>query len=345
MTPIALTETIDFAEMTIVDGTVQQVLIRAGLSKNNRLYSEAVLQKAAGLFEGRQTYADHPSAYEAADRPERSIHGLTGWLTNARYEAGAVRATRHFTQNQAGKDAQALIMAVVNREAPATLIGASINALGTGKENEQGVLVVESLDHIFSVDDVTAPAAGGGWGESYSQRQHDLAAILGIMSYQEWQECRPDYYERLTRELKTIRQTKALTDAQVLAESLTADLEAVRDELQKVTATLEAERAQVSRLRTEQRIDRLLYASPLPEAWREDLRKQLLLAQPSEWSGIIENEIRKARSVRRPVPVRGGYQAVQAEPIRDPIALAREALARVRDVDEFERLIAGKEIP
>lgn len=346
MKPIALTETSDFSEMTIVEGAVQQVLIRAGLSKNNRLYSEEVLQRSVGLFEGRQTYADHPTDREDMERPERSIHGLTGWLTNVRYEAGAVRATRHFTGNQAGRDTQALVMAVVNREAPATLIGASINALGTGTANDDGVLVIESLDHIFSVDDVTAPAAGGGWAESQPPQRDMVAALLKLLSYEDWRECRPDHLERLTRELKTARQTRAVTEAQALATAATADLEQARTEIASLTEALQTERANYARLRATQRIETMLLQSGLPEAWREDLKAQLLATEPDAWASIIERESRKAKAARKSrVPVTGGGQVIQrSNPLpvaADPILIARQALAGVRNADDLERLLTG----
>ena len=346
MKPIALNEVIDFTEMTIsTDGAVQQVLIRAGLSKNNRLYSDTVLQKAATLFEGRQTYADHPTEREDVERPERSIHGLTGWLTNVEFREGAVRATRHFTDNQAGRDARALVMAVVNKQAPPTLIGASINAMGTGAMNDDGIMVIESLDHIFSVDDVTAPAAGGGWAESAGKRDM-IGAVLKALSFEDWRECRPDYLDRLTRELKTARQTRAVSEAQALAASLSSDLDRAKAEIASLTEALQSERDINTRSRAEHQIDGLLMKADLPEAWRADLKQQLLATETDAWASIIEREARKAKAARKSrVAVQNSPQAVQREtPVRlatDPVEVVRAALGTVRNVDDFERLLSG----
>ncbi len=142
------------------------VLIRAGMSKNRRFYGENVLQQAAPIFENSRAYANHPSKSESKDRPERSIRDLTGFYKNVVYENGLLKADRYFTRTAAGNDAWEIAQDIAKGIAPSDLAGLSINAVGTGKVDtfEDGeALRVEGITSAISVDDVSVPAAGGGY--------------------------------------------------------------------------------------------------------------------------------------------------------------------------------------
>ena len=112
-------------------------------------------------------------------------------------------------------------------------MGASIHALGTGEvDDDTGIVHVESLDKILSVDDVDVPAAGGGFGEGDEGTQQFAASSKGIiplildeLDYQQWREGRPDYERKLRNELKSERQDKAVktSEAQATAAQAEAD--------------------------------------------------------------------------------------------------------------------------
>lgn len=165
---LAFVESVDLSEAMVntTDRTAKVRLIAAGLSQNGKQYSEAVLRKAAPLFEGVRAYRDHPTKADQRERPERSMRDITGWYTGVVYENGGLYATRHFSRTQAGQDAWALVEDIVNGHAPASLAGVSINAQGTGRSvrrDDGDVLIVESIEAVTSVDDVTQPAAGGAY--------------------------------------------------------------------------------------------------------------------------------------------------------------------------------------
>lgn len=166
---VTLTEAVDLSEASVdPTGHVLEnvVLIREGESQNGRYYSGAVLRKAIPVFNGVRAFADHPSKQGAKNRPERSVREITGWYSNVRFEAGAIRADRQFTFNEAGKDVWALAQDIAEGRAPASLAGLSINATGhatKGEINGKQLLIVEAITGAFSVDDVTTPAAGGAY--------------------------------------------------------------------------------------------------------------------------------------------------------------------------------------
>lgn len=58
-------------------------------------------------------------------------------------------------------------------------------------------------------------------------------------------------------------------------------------------------------------VDRLLATGRLPESWRADIRKRLIEAKDeTEMEAILDEEIKKASSVPKPLAVRGGGASV-----------------------------------
>jgi hypothetical protein len=296
MKPQIIIESLDLSE-AIIDAekrTVRQRLFAAGESKNGRVYGEGVLQDAAPLFEGRQTFANHPSKADLRDRPERSVLDLTGWLESVEYKDGALWATRHFARNTAGDNVWSLVQSIVEGSAPATLLGASINAIGRGRK-ENGKLLVEAITAVNSVDDVTTPAAGGGFFA-----EADTASItdelLAAMTFDEWYEARPEFVQRLSNEMKTARQDAALTEATALAERTLAELEAAQGQIDVLETANVAARDELTRVRRELAIVEALQRVQLPAQWKTDLRQRLLVSEPAQWDSIISNEVSKAKS-------------------------------------------------
>lgn len=133
-------------------------LIRAGWSLNGRYYPAEVLRRdGPGAFPaGTQTFIDHPTEEENAERPAGTITRLAGVLTSAA---------------KWDNDKQALT-AEVRLFAPwrqtltdmAEHIGMSIRAMVLGDHGEaegQHGFVVDEITAGRSVDFVTVPAAGG----------------------------------------------------------------------------------------------------------------------------------------------------------------------------------------
>mgnify|MGYP000442150108 CR=1 FL=1 len=214
-----LIEQLDLSEATLptegrfIEGVV---LIRAGMSANRRYYGEDVLQKAVAVFEGARAFDNHK-------RGERSVAELTGWYKNVRYENGMLKADRHFTNTDAGRNVFAVVEDIVSGRAPKTLAGLSINATGTGKTakfDDGDALNVESITFAQSVDDVVQPAAGGTYALTASDGDALTRELLQAMTFEEWWGvARPEFVRRVTNELKNARETDAVKAAKAQSAS------------------------------------------------------------------------------------------------------------------------------
>ena len=288
-----LTEQCEFMESSGDAGSRQmrQVLIRAGTSKNNTHYSADVLKAAAPLFDNARTYANH------SETDARNVLDTTGWLSNVHYDENlnALIGTRHFLDTSAGNDVYAMASLVAKGNAPDSLMGASIFALGRGSEKD-GIHHVEAITDVLSVDDVDTPAAGGGF--PLQEGKSLVQTILADVSYEEWRKSRPDYHDRLRKEFGKARQTTALKEAN----DKIADLETLRKENEQLRNDLE-------KLELERRVERLIAATSLPRKWKESLTSRLLNSGENDWQGIVDEELSKAAAVRANVPATQSRQA------------------------------------
>ncbi len=285
------------------------ILIRSGTSLNKRHYSEGLLQKSVGIFESSKAYDNHSGG-------ARSIRDITGFYKNVRYENGALKGDRYFTRTQAGNDAWAIAQEVASGNAPKNLAGLSINAVGTAKKHatEDGVLEIESITAAISVDDVSEAGAKGAYVESGG---NDLTtAFWEAVSYDEYQQARPDFIDRLKKEWKQTRQDDALKAALAESEALKAELETAQatiKTLQGERDTAIAEKALASR---ENHIESALGKASVPTDWKKALRESLLKADETAWADIIKSEESKAKSAGHKTPVTGASQQINT-PLRE----------------------------
>lgn len=335
------------AQLDAEQRTVRQVLIRAGRSANGRVYGDGVLQQAAALFEGVKTFANHPTRRERTERPERSARDITGWITGIEYREGALYGTRHFARTQAGQDTWALVEDVVSGRAPASLVGASINAIGKASRNEGGDWIVESIDAVHSVDDVTTPAAGGGFLPLGEAAGDDLAAaLLGSVTYEEWFEACPEHVKRLQREMKAIRQTDAIKAAQAEADGARQALTEAQDQNTTLKADVARLAAEQEQLRRALVLEQALRRVSLPGVWEESLRKRLDAAPAGDWPSIIEDERMKAGAAgvtRQRVMVQESGVRVHQPPAQsqaNSTHTLRRKLAEAKSPEEQMRLLS-----
>ena len=326
MRPTILIEQLDLSEAVLFTAEKRienVVLIRAGMSANRRFYSESVLETAAPVFNGIRAYANHP---RGTDKKEgRSVRDLSGWYENVRYENGALKATRGFFDTEAGRDTWAIAEAIISGRAPKGIAGLSINAAGTGqmdKFDDGEALRVEAITMAFSVDDVDVPAAKGGYSEA--DNGDELAtALVAAMTYEEYKQAHPAHLERLKLEWKAVRLEEATKTALAEADDKVKQAQAessqakqALEEAQTTITTLTTERdtalSEAAQARRELAIERLLNKPQIPATWKADLREQLGKADPDQWDGIIEREIKKAKSAGATarVPVTGSGQQV-----------------------------------
>ena len=345
MNTTIFTEAIDLSE-AVLDAPNRTlkgvVLIRAGESVNKRDYPAAVLQASAPVFEGVKAYANHPGKNELRERSERSIRDITGWYENVRYVENRLVADRHFTPTQAGMDAWALAEMVATGKAPKSLAGLSINAVGKARARDDGGVVIEAITFAHSVDDVTQPAAGGSYIES---ADGDLfEAVLREMTFEEWYQARPDFTERVKKEMKTVRQDKALADAQALAERVQGELQAAQQQLADVQAQRVADVDTMEALRRDLKLEQVMSKINLPEDWEAALREQLSNRPLADWTGIIEREKQKAKSAGHRATMTGAGQQVNTplpatiKPV-NPVEAMRQRLAEAKSPEELRSIM------
>lgn len=362
-----LNEAIDLTEATNIDLERRQingvVLIKAGMSKNRKFYSEAVLRNSVPIFEGAKAYANHP---DPAIRSARSVRELTGWYSNVHYEEGrGLIADRHFIETSAGNDVWAIAKAVKEGRAPKHLAGLSINAVGNAsrkKFDDGDALNVESITAAQSVDDVSEAAAGGTYlGESTDTL---TTAFYKTMLFEEWRDSRPDYLERMKKSWQEIKRDEQLAAALDETKGLKSQLKAIEDfraemvdteklqsDLKEAQGALQAKRSehdtaveQLTAARRELGIERALRQVNLPSQWEKDLRESLLKTPESEWAGIIDREKAKAKSAGHRVSVSGAGQQVNA-PLKEaekPKEISgRDLLPKPSEkIDDWQRRIA-----
>jgi len=310
MTTQLLIEPIDLTEAVINADTrtVRQRLIRVGQSLHGHTYTEESLRRAVNLFEGVKTYANHPLKSEIKDRGTRNLRELTGWIENVTFENDGLYGTRHFTENQAGEDIYKLVKQVVERTAPLTLVGCSINAFGKARRRDNET-IVESIDIVSSVDDVDNPAAGGGFEPLVASNNY-FNDVFQLLEYDEWLTIRPDFKERFLEDNKKVRwnaQTIAIRDERDKYKRQLQESQRQVKGTQERIVQLEADNA---RLAKQVHVIEALQAVSLPRKWKDDLKTQLSESDPKTWHVIIDREIAKAEAVghRPTVPIAGAGQ-------------------------------------
>lgn len=179
-------------------GTVfSTVLIQEGLGnlRDGYWYSKEALASAIPVFEGKKIYADHPSADDDENRPERSVRDILGHFENVHVEEESdgrhnLTADVCIQPEQQYDWARGLMkqaIAYAEKYPDKEYVGLSINAAGDSSESpiedfmnqnelpkscvpklmkamEQGletVNVVNVIENAVSIDLVTEPGAGG----------------------------------------------------------------------------------------------------------------------------------------------------------------------------------------
>lgn len=264
-------------------------LIQAGMSLNRRQYSMDTLAKAVPLFEGVKAYANHPDEWFGTTR---SVLDITGWFTNVRAGADGIYGTRHFTKNRAGQDAYDMAADILTGKAPKSLFGLSINAVGKttrAKDDVGNYDTVDEIVSVYSVDDVTTPAAGGtllaaGVDDTF------VSLFLKNITLEDLEEQRPDLISAFKKKWQAVRKEEAL-------KTVMDENEQNAKLVQDLSLQLLAAEDKYNALVLKEQIATVLNSANLPPAFYEDLKTRLANTKPSEWSGIVQTEMSKAQTV------------------------------------------------
>lgn len=140
------------------------VLIREGRALSGRVYSRAALADVAKAVPGLRCFADHPTAAQDAQQPQRSVRDLVGYFSDPAMrdavdadgvERQEVTATLHVLESAAWVSDLAYQAITQSSTSPA---GLSIDGMA---RMARGGTVVEALPVLKSCDLVTLPSAGG----------------------------------------------------------------------------------------------------------------------------------------------------------------------------------------
>lgn len=260
---------------------IDVLLIQAGMSKNRRRYSEAVLRESVPLFEGARAFAgkgvDH-------NPEERGVKSLVGWYTGARWVQDAPHPTKrnqrvsgvaaNFHISEAAPWLRSMMADAIKRGKP-DLVGFSI--VGDGetsvvRESRQQYIDVTKINTIESVDVVVNPAAGGmpmrlvasaeampqvDWGTM--NRDEAIRFIAeGVVLPEELKRARKDLYEQLLAEA---------------VDALKAQKENGTVENQTETPTVEVVTEKVGAILTKALVEARLAGVTLPDSAKKRVRE------------------------------------------------------------------------
>jgi hypothetical protein len=257
----------DFVALTeaaIKDGKARVVVIKAGFNLGKgRYYPAEVLRRDFGIFEGVKMYADHPTADEDKQRPERSIRDFVAILSGvACDEAGTISGVATIVEPW-------LLQKLANLQDKGMLsqMGISINAVASASKAEvEGVktMLVERLIAARSVDFVTEAGAGGMVLALEACNSFDI----DLVGLEELKGRRPDLIQALETEAKSeaLKEARKAMDGEQKIKDLETQLAALTTERDGLKAAKEAADKLQAQAACKAAVDTALAASSLPDA-------------------------------------------------------------------------------
>lgn len=336
-------EAADFLEGTFDSEKreVEVVLIKPGWSANGRYYSRDVLQKAAGLFENVKAYADHPTKDMIKRGEGRGVRDITGRYYEVTIGAGGeLRARRKVYENEAGNAVWPVIVDSIENKTP--YIGLSINAVGAASKGEaegrEGV-IVESIVAANSVDDVTTPAAGGGFESLLASADNLTADLLEALSYEEWLSARPEFVESLKKQVQRVKLTEQARAAKAEADAQKARIAELTEQVERSLSDLTQARESASRLELSVALEQAFRAANLPANTEKELREEIAEATPDKWLGIVDRAKRMAAALgANRVPVTGAGRRVNTPAVQPEKRWTPAMMEQVESPDDLAQL-------
>ena len=267
-------------------GRATVIVIKAGFNADkSRYYPAEMLKRDYKVFEGLKMYADHPTASEEKELPERSMKS-TGFVARLMDvtcdENGTVTGVADIIEDW-------LMRKLANMRDKQMLseMGISINALGRGsKSTIEGVetMVIEQITGARSVDFVTEPGASGIVTLYESDRDTDV----DLIELQALKERRPDLVKALESAVreevsKEVKHAMELEERVKELEGQVTTVTTERDELQGKITEAEKEKAKAE---AQAAIKEAVDKAELPSAAKERLLERYKDAETAE--GIAE---------------------------------------------------------
>lgn len=275
---------VPLTEAAVKDGKARIVVIKAGFNvSKERFYPAEVLRRDFKIFEGVKMYADHPTAQEDKERPERSIRDFVAILSDVSVdEAGTVSGIATIVEPW-------MLQKLANLQDKGMLnqMGVSINAVASAsKADVQGVktMLVERLIAARSVDFVTEAGAGG----TVLALEADSRNDIDLIDLDSLKGRRPDLVQALETEAK-IEATKEAKKLMEQIEELKQVKEAntvLANENTKLKADAEAAATAKTQAEVKAAVESAVAASTLPDAAKKRILISFASAVKSD--GIAE---------------------------------------------------------
>lgn len=339
------------------------VVIKAGTSRNGRIYSEALLRRSVGLFEGARVLARSDEAHVSG--AEKSVEKIVGWLSGVRFESGAVRATLHVSEAAAWLRT---MLADAWRRGKRDLVGLSIVAEGKGAwrlDAGKRLFEVEEITKVSSVDVVFDPAAGGELTRLVAAMGKEEGGMdeLKELTVEELEKARPDLVTQIKESAppaptKGGQEEASVTEAEKAAAKAAA--EAAAEAAAKNAAGTEAEPEKVPAALSETVVEVRLAKTSLPEVVQAKIRKgfvgqsfeehaltEAIQAEVETWA-----ELEKHNLVRSSGSSKGGTEVGLEEAdrafaayvgffLREDVKVGDERIPRYRSIREAYEDLTG----
>jgi hypothetical protein len=204
-----------------------------GNPSDRRYYTKQALQGlvSSGACEGLQCYANHPSASEERERPERDVRQLVGHFKEARYledgGVGKVRAKFVPISGPGYEWVSSLIESALAAPADRPLIGISIDGEGATEDGEvdgKRYHMVREVTHLGSADIVTKAGAGGQFHRRLQEAWRDVASGDLVLSAEQVRERGLGALGALVGAIEAEDDERVVSSVRDLREALTASV-------------------------------------------------------------------------------------------------------------------------
>ena len=195
-------------------------IIEGDRQGSSAYYPKEVLNEGKHLFrKGTRVFANHPSASERQDRPERDFRDCIGWFTeDATYDGKDLYTKVQFIQEERAR---------IKQLAEAGAIGLSIRAEGEVDEAKGG-RVLKAFTRVHSVDVVTDAGAGGAFTQILESAipGFEKPASESVAESNQEEETNMEFPKEVTEALTALAEGMKAINAKFEAQEAKADADA-----------------------------------------------------------------------------------------------------------------------
>jgi len=274
------------AEFNADKGEVTVTVIKPGFNTSGaRFYPRETLARDYKIFEGNKMFADHPTAREEREQPERSVRSWVGQIRRVFVaEDGSVKARADIVQPWFQSHLAALKEKNLLGE-----MGVSIVAVGEGvktKMEGKTTTLIERLVKGRSVDFVTYPGAGGQVDCFESDRDGDpMTYDVDLIDAAVLRSTRPDLIEIIEGELAgqtSAEERTHMDEMEVKLAELKEANETLASQNVELTTKVAAQEATVAKAE----VDKLIADADVPAATKARLTAQF--SEATSVDGVAE---------------------------------------------------------